>query len=254
MIDSIVSIRKSKGDFKDFIDFCQKVPSKDLNKRAIESLIKSGAFDEMGANRAQLMAVYEGVLESVSKTKRRNLDGQIGLFDLGQNKDFGIPSITIPNIKEFDEKRRLSMEKETVGLYVTGHPLGAYEEILKTYVSTNSSELKAVVDELEEGPRFKDKQTVIVGGMVAEKSTKMTRNNQLMAFIRLEDLYGDLECVIFPNVFERFAPLIQEDQFILVKGTLDLREEEEPKILVNLIKSLDRLKDEKVCIKLASKK
>ncbi len=253
MIDSIVSIRKSKGDFKDFIDFCQKVPSKDLNKRAIESLIKSGAFDEMGANRAQLMAVYEGVLESVSKTKRRNLDGQIGLFDLGQNKDFGIPSITIPNIKEFDEKRRLSMEKETVGLYVTGHPLGAYEEILKTYVSTNSSELKAVVDELEEGPRFKDKQTVIVGGMVAEKSTKMTRNNQLMAFIRLEDLYGDLECVIFPNVFERFAPLIQEDQFILVKGTLDLREEEEPKILVNLIKSLDRLKDEKVCIKLASK-
>ena len=253
MIDSIVNIRKEKGEYKDFNDFCQKVPSKDLNKRAIESLIKSGAFDGFDANRAQLMSIHETVLDSVSKAKKKNVDGQIGLFDLGASENLAMPSQRLPDLKEFNEKKKLAMEKETVGMYITGHPLAEYENILKDFISTNSAELKEGVKSAENTPIFRDKQPVIVGGLVAEKSTKMTRNNNLMAFIRLEDLYGDLECVIFPNVYERYQPLIEEDQILLVKGTLDLKEDEEPKILINKIKSVETLKKRKICITLEHK-
>jgi len=253
MIDSIVRIRKEKGEYKDFNDFCQKVPSKDLNKRAIESLIKCGAFDGFDANRAQLMSIHENVLDSVSKAKKKNVDGQIGLFDLGAGDNLSMPSSRLPDLKEFNEKKKLAMEKETVGMYITGHPLAAYENILKDFISTNSAELKEGVKEAENTPVFRDKQSVIVGGMVAEKSTKMTRNNNMMAFIRLEDLYGDLECVIFPNVYERYQPLIEEDQIILIQGTLDIKEDEDPKILINKIKSVETLKKRKICITLEHK-
>jgi len=253
MIDSIVRIRQEKGEYKDFNDFCQKVPSKDLNKRAIESLIKCGAFDEFDANRAQLMSIHENVLDSVSKAKKKNVDGQIGLFDLGAVDNLSIPSQRLPDLKEFNEKKKLAMEKETVGMYITGHPLAEYENILKDFISTNSAELKEGVKETENTPVYRDKQPVIVGGLVAEKSTKMTRNNNMMAFIRLEDLYGDLECVIFPNVYERYQPLIEEDQILLIKGTLDVKEDEDPKILINTIKSVETLKKRKICITLEHK-
>ncbi|NBG87310.1 DNA polymerase III subunit alpha [Isachenkonia alkalipeptolytica] len=253
MIDSIVRIRQEKGEYKDFNDFCQKVLSKDLNKRAIESLIKCGAFDGFEANRAQLMSIHENVLDSVSKAKKKNVDGQIGLFDLGAVDNLSIPSQRLPDLKEFNEKKKLAMEKETVGMYITGHPLAEYENILKDFISTNSAELKEGVKESENTPVFRDKQPVIVGGLVAEKSTKMTRNNNLMAFIRIEDLYGDLECVIFPNVYERYQPLIEEDQILLIKGTLDVKEDEDPKILINKIKSVETLKKRKICIILENK-
>ena len=253
MIDSIVRVRQEKGEYKDFNDFCQKVPSRDLNKRAIESLIKCGAFDGFDANRAQLMSIYENVLDSVSKAKKKNVDGQIGLFDLGAVDNLSVPSQRLPDLKEFNEKKKLAMEKETVGMYITGHPLAEYEGVLKDFITTNSAELKEGVKETENTPVFRDKQPVIVGGLVAEKSTKITRNNHLMAFIRLEDLYGDLECVIFPNIYERYQPLIEEDQILLIKGTLDVKEDEDPKILINKVKSVETLKKRKICITLEHK-
>ncbi|SCZ05360.1 DNA polymerase III subunit alpha [Alkaliphilus peptidifermentans] len=236
MISSIVNARVEKGYFSSFTDFCQKVESKDLNKRAVESLIKCGAFDCIGAYRSQLLAIFEKVLEGVNQDRKRNIQGQIGLFEASENMSVTIDDL-LPDMKEFIDKIKLSMEKEVIGLYVSGHPLAELERELKTYTTVSSNDLVEMVEHPEEC-KYKDGDIVKVGGIVIEKSTKTTRNNQMMAFVTLEDLFGTIECIVFPKVYTRSIKYLEEDEALIMEGTLNFKEEETPKILVNIIRPL----------------
>lgn len=234
MIQAIVAARKERGPFTSFSDFCNRVDSRDLNKRALESLIKCGAFDCLGANRAQLLASYERILDGVNQNRRRNIQGQIGLFDLGGETTPLVQEEPLPDIKEFDEKTKLNLEKEVLGLYVSGHPLSQFEEELRQRVTAYSNELVEMKEHPEEAS-LKDGSVVRVGGIVVDRSTKTTKHNQMMAFITLEDPYGTIECIVFPKVYLRYRPLLEKDSPLLIEGTLNFKEEEEPKVLVNNI-------------------
>ncbi|KAB3536324.1 DNA polymerase III subunit alpha [Alkaliphilus pronyensis] len=236
MINSIVEARREKGSFTSFTDFCQKVESKDLNKRAVESLIKCGAFDSLGAYRSQLLAIFEKVLEGVVQDRKRNIKGQIGFFQDTEAMELTMED-PLPDMKEFAEKIKLNMEKEVLGLYVSGHPLSEFEKELRLFTTVSSNSLVEMVEN-PEACKYKDGDIVKIGGIVLDKDTKTTRSNQLMAFVTLEDLYGTMECIVFPKVLSRSAKFLELEEAVLIEGSLNFKEEETPKILANKIRPL----------------
>lgn len=249
IINSIVRTREHRGDFISFDDFCRRVDSRDLNKRAVESLIKSGAFDSLGAKRSQLIGIYEKTLDSVYQEKKKNIDGQIGMFDNLLNNSQGTDAL--PNIEEFNDKLKLNMEKEVLGLYVSGHPLSQYEIEL---IGLNSSQ--EIIESVDNpnNIHIQDGKTIKFGGIVIEKVTKTTKHNQLMAFVKVEDLYGMIECIVFPNKYDRYSKFLEEESYIIVEGNLNIKEDDQPKILVNKIKPLVKTNDQKIYIKVNEKK
>lgn len=257
VIESIVKSREMKGKFTSLSDFCNKIDIAAVNKRAVESLIKSGAFDSFKIYRSQLLAVYEKLLEGVHSEKKRNIDGQISLFvdfqdSIGAAKDL---EVKYPSIKEFDKKYLLAMEKEMTGLYITGHPLEEYEETLNAQTDTRISDI-VVNESLEEeqisedSVSVSDGDRVIIGGLIADISKKVTRNNDMMAFIRLEDMYGSIEAVVFPKVFEKCRSILDADSVVLVKGRVSIREDEQPKVLCESIEPLLKLSNDKVYVQI----
>ncbi|AKL96679.1 DNA polymerase III subunit alpha [Clostridium aceticum] len=252
MIQTMVQARDEKGKFISFSDFCQKVDAKDLNKRAVESLIKCGAFDSLKIYRAQLMGVYENLLDSINQDKKRKIQGQLGLFDMTGDATISFKKDPLPNIKEFQDKIRLNMEKDVLGLYISGHPLAELQQELKYFTSINSSNINEIMENPQE-TEHKDGEKIIVGGMILEKITKTTRNNKLMAFITLEDLLGTMECIVFPNVLNQHANLLQEGNLVIIEGTLSLKDEESPKILTNTIRPLAKLETQKLYLKIREK-
>jgi len=253
VIDSIVKNREEKGDFTGFMDFCNKIDTSCVSKRAVESLIKAGAFDDFKIHRSQLLAIYEKVLDGVNNDRKRNISGQINLF-LDFDNDYNNFEIEYPNIKEFKKKHLLAMEKEMTGIYLSGHPLDEYEETLKIQTDTKISDI--VVDEsLEEGNellnesfKLQDGDKVIIGGIISTVSKKVTKNNDMMAFINLEDLYASVEVIVFPKTFEKYKSLIEEDEIVIIKGRVSIREEEQPKILCEDIQPLLKINSEKIYI------
>ncbi|HBM76096.1 MAG TPA: DNA polymerase III subunit alpha [Clostridiaceae bacterium] len=260
VIISIINVRKQKGNFRSFTDFCQKTAASDakespINKKAVESLIKAGAFDSMGHFRSQLLAVYEQVMDSAAQDKRRNIDGQISLFDMSKDETGSI-SDTLPNIKEFESKRLLSMEKEMIGLYLSGHPLTEYADELNmiTTMTTSGIVENTGEDMLEvgEGKMELDGKYVTMGGIISSVRIKATHNNSIMAFAVLEDMYGSVEMLIFPKILERYSKLIHEDDLVVIRGRLSIREDETPKLLVENVNSLKKFKDCKLYLKIPS--
>ncbi len=241
-VSEIISERSAKGQFLSFGDFCQRIADKDVNKRCVESLIKSGAFDSFGVFRSKLMAVYEKMLESAQQSKRNNVDGQLSLFELSGNEQPITIDESYPDIKEFPSKLLLAMEKEMLGLYLSGHPLKEYEEEIKRQATIKSSDLVygmdgqsiPVASEGEIGAQGKellDGMLVTVGGIVTGKKTKTTKNNNLMAFVTLEDIYGSLEVIVFPKILDRYGELLVEENAVFVDGRVSIKEEEQAKII-----------------------
>lgn len=259
IIENIVKVRSKKGKFTSFIDFCNKIDSSCMNKRMIESLIKAGAFDCFCVYRSQLFAVYERIIDSIINQRKRNIDGQMSLFS-GFENEFKQIEIKYPNIKEFDKKYLLAMEKEMTGIYLSGHPLEDYEETLKNMTSARSIDIigdEALEEELmdeatkhveEENAKIKDGERVIIGGIISEVNRKITKNNTMMAFVNLEDLYGTIEIIIFPKVLEKFNELVREDDIVLIKGRVTKREDEQPKILCDNIQRLLKTSNKKIYI------
>ncbi len=234
IIEALINARKEKGIFSSFIDFCEKVET-ELNKRAIESLIKAGAFDNLGANRAQLIAVYEKVLEGIQQNRRRNLNGQFSMFkSYDKIMISSIEENILPNVAEFQSKIRLTMEKDVVGLYISGHPLAEYEEEIRK-ISTLSTGDFLEVEEEQENLTLKDGNFVRIGGIISHIQNKTTRNNKMMAFLTIEDLFGTVEIVVFPKILQKYSKFIYEDNVVTVEGRLNIREEEDPKILADKI-------------------
>lgn len=257
VIDSIAKSRDEKGKFTSLTDFVNKIDTSMVNKRALESLIKAGALDNFKVYRSQLLMVYEKLLDSVHNEKKKNIDGQLSLFS-AFNDNATLFEVKYPNIKEFEKKYLLAMEKEMTGMYLSGHPLEDFEETLKYKTSARISDI-IVTESLEEGlaveaSTIKDGDRVIIGGLIAEVSKKVTRNNDMMAFIRLEDMYGGIEVIIFPKVLQNYKNLVIEDSPVIIKGRVSIREEEQPKILCESLEPLTKVKNEKVYILIEEEK
>lgn len=244
VIVSIIKARKDKGRFTSFTDFCQKIEDGELNKRAVESLIKAGAFDSLKCYRSQLLAVYEQIMDGISGDRKRNLDGQISLFEMSGGKTEASKDV-LPNIKEFDKKYLLAMEKEMTGLYLSGHPLSEFESELKMSTSINTSEIFGEMsegeDEVAKVRTELDNKNVTMGGIIASVKIKATKSNSIMAFVTLEDMYGSIEVLVFPKIYQKYNKLMQEDSTVLIKGRISIREDESPKLLAEEIRPLNKL-------------
>ncbi len=236
VIADIVAAREKKGKFTSFMDFCTKVDQSVLNKRQIESLIKCGGFDFLNVHRSQLMAIYERTIDSVINQKKRNVEGQFSLFDEMISTDLNMTSDEeMPNLPEYNEKILLAMEKEMVGVYLSGHPLSEYERELEKIVTTNTSEIMELKDSNESNVSIQDGSRIVIGGIIIKKQNKITKNNNMMAFITLEDLYGTVEGIVFPKIYDNCKDILYEDNIVVVEGIIDASEEEAPKIICNKI-------------------
>ncbi|AWZ47656.1 DNA polymerase III subunit alpha [Clostridiaceae bacterium 14S0207] len=254
VVESIVEDRKSKGEFLDFMDFATKSNPTQVNKRAVESLIKSGAFDEFNIFRSQLLSVYERILDGISNEKKRNIDGQISLFQTVPDT-YNNFKIEYPKIKEFDKKHILSMEKEMTGIYISGHPLEEYEESLKTLTTTKISEiihdnenLEEDLESISEKLKFYDQDKVVIGGIISAVNRKVTKKNDFMAFIKVEDMESSIECIVFPKTLNKCNELIEEDNLVVIKGRISIREDEETKILCESVEPLYKINKDKIYV------
>ena len=237
-IAEIVKAREEKGKFVSFVDFCSKVNQSVLNKRQIESMIKCGAFDSLNIRRSQLMQVYERVIDTVVNQKKRTIEGQFSLFDNTASDNMNLQDEDVPDIPEYNDKTLLSMEKEMVGVYLSGHPLSEYENELERFATTNTNEV-AEIGETEEHTNLSDGSRVVIGGIIIKKQNKITKNNNMMAFITLEDLYGTVEGIVFPKIYEDCKDILFEDNIVLIEGTIDASEDEAPKLICNKITALE---------------
>ena len=251
IIENIVKEREESGEFKDFVDFAKRLDSKDTNKRVVESLIKCGAFDQISENRATLMAGYESVLESISMDRKKNVQGQISLFDAFSAQVEEVPdmqlSTNLPVVREFSEKERLNMEKEVLGMYLSGHPLSEYKSELDRKTSINMKKINELKENEKTYMKLHDRE-VIMGGMVIAKRIMTTKRNEIMAFITLEDLYGAIEVVVFPQTLKKFNILLNDDSIILIKGAISI-DDDEAKLIARDIKDINeeyRFNSEKI--------
>ncbi len=242
VINSIVSWREKKGKFTNIADFADKIDLTLVNKRAVESMIKAGAFDCFKVYRSKLLAVFEKVLDGAGSVRRKNIDGQMSLFTALNAEAGGSLEVDYPEINEFEKKYILAMEKEMTGLYLSGHPLDEFEDALIRKTSTKISDIVAneVLEEgvIEDNSAIKDGDRVIIGGIISEVSKKLTKNNNMMAFMRVQDIYGSVEVVVFPNTYEKNSSLINADGLVIVKGRVSIREDEQPKVICEEIKPL----------------
>ena len=258
---SIVESRNKKGKFKSLVDFVDKIDLSCVNKRAVESLIKAGALDSFNIFRSKLLAVYEKLMDGVYSNQKRNIDGQISLFALDE-ENINLPEIEYPNIKEFNKKSLLFMEKEMTGLYISGHPLDDYKESLRVQTTTTIENINKSYElfieslnnsiEDQEIP-INDNDTVILGGILTEIKQKVTRNNTIMAFVQLEDLSGTIEVIVFPKVLERYRQVIEEDALVTIKGRISIKEDEMPKLLCESIEGLEKVSSDRIYIRITDK-
>ena len=251
LISAIIKARKNSKfiSFTDFVEKVEKIDSTAINKRAIESLIKAGAMDDLGGNRAQLLAIYESIIDGIHADRRRNLEGQFSLFDSGGKSE---KEDNFPDLKEFPKDILLSMEKLILGICISGHPLEEYEETLKKVSNINTSEIFSYLDEeLPETSRSNDGKKVKLGGIISEKNNKITKNNNMMSFITLEDIYGSIECIVFPRQYEKYNSFIKEDELVIIEGRLNLAEGEEAKIICEKISPLVKLNLDRIYIKVS---
>ncbi len=235
IIKSIVDQRP----FSSFADFCEKVNHKELNKRAVESFIKAGAFDCFPTNRAQLLASFDKTVDAIHNEKRRNVEGQLSLFSVsGMQSPTESVLSRMSNIAELKEKVLLNFEKDVLGLYLSGHPLGEFKALVERISMMNLSDLiesakNPETNSIRDGSKFQ------FAGMVISKKNMTTKNGKIMAFITVEDLYDSVEVIVFPKVYDRAIHLIKEDSFVIVTGKLNFKEDEDPKILAENIMALN---------------
>ena len=236
-VDAIIRERKN-GAYRDIFDFCRRIDTSECNKRVVESLIKAGAFDGMGGNRPQLMAVFESAMDANSSLRKQTVDGQISLFDMAFG---GAPLVqenhTLPNLPDYPLRQRLALEKEIAGVYITGHPLDDYRDVLGK-LPFSTADLDGLEEREDRGLSL-DGQIVDMGGILTEVKGKATKKGAYMGFITLEDLTGQIECLVFPKVYERYQGMMAVDDLVVLHGRLSIREEEAPKLLVEKLIPLE---------------
>ena len=228
----LVEEREAGGLFASFQDFCERMYDRELNRRALESLIKAGSFDSMGYRRSQLLKICGPVVDAIAQSRRKNIEGQIDLFGMG-NEAVQDTQIALPDIPELSKRELLSMEKETTGLYLSGHPMDEYRELAR---QADAASIRKIIDDLSgesEKPVYRDGMNVRLACVITGVRLKSTKNGSMMAYVTVEDESASIELVVFPRALQQCGAYLTEDSAVLLTGRIDAREDEAPKVLLN---------------------
>lgn len=242
VVRAIVKERECGGRYRSLKDFIDRVGSREVNKRAVENLIKSGALDCLDGNRRQKMIVYPMIMDQAAQERKSSIEGQMSLFDFASAEQKQEFEIRMPNVPEFGKEELLAFEKEVLGVYVSGHPLEEYEEKWRKNISAVSTDF--IYDEETGETKLADGAHVMIGGMLTDKTVKFTKNNKTMAFLTIEDLYGTTEVIVFPRDFEKYRDLLTDDAKVFVRGRVSAEEEKNGKLICESIYSFSDARKE----------
>ena len=238
VIESLVKERDENGQYRSLKDFMER-NSPQMNKRAVENFIKAGALDCLDGNRRQKMLVYQKISDSISQDKKNSLAGQMSLFDLVSEEDKKEFEIRMPDVEEFGKEELLGYEKEVLGIYLSGHPLENYREMMEKTISAKTSDFQQ--DEETNLPKVTDGQKVIIGGMITDKTIKYTKNNKVMAFLTVEDLVGTVEVVVFPRDYEKSQQFLNEEGRVFIQGRVSAEDDRASKLILEKIRPFDNM-------------
>ena len=233
VIEAVVAERKERGPYTNLEDFITRMADKEVNKRAIEHFIKSGAMDSLGGTRKQYMSVYIQIMEGISQDKKNNMAGQISLFDIVSEEDKSDFEIKMPDVGEYSKEMKLAFEKEVLGIYISGHPLEEYQDVWRKNITNTTADF--MMDEDTGETVVEDNGQATIGGMIAEKKIKYTKNERVMAFLQVEDLVGSVEVIVFPGQYERYGSQIAEDNKVFIRGRVSVEEEKDCKLICEQI-------------------
>lgn len=233
VIDVVVTERRQRGPYTNLEDFITRVSDKEVNKRAVEHFIKAGAMDSLGGTRKQFMSVYIRIMESIQQDKKNNMAGQMTLFDIVSEEQKEAFEIKLPDVGEYSKEMKLAFEKEVLGIYVSGHPLEEYQEVWRKNITNTTADF--MLDEETGDTVVQDGRSATIGGMVAEKKIKYTKNEKVMAFLQVEDLVGSVEVIVFPGQYERYGSRITEDSKVFIRGRVSVEEEKDGKLICEQI-------------------
>ncbi|MBM6826166.1 DNA polymerase III subunit alpha [Mordavella massiliensis] len=242
VIEAIIKEREAAGEFKTLKDFIERLSGKEVNKRTIESFIKSGAFDSLGGTRKQFMVIYLQVMDQVNRERKYSMTGQMSLFDMvsdDQKAEFDIP---LPNVGEYEKETKLAFEKEVLGIYLSGHPLEEYEDKWKKNITRTTLEFQ--LDEETGRAKVHDGAKETVGGMITAKTIKYTKNNKVMAFLTLEDLAGSVEVIVFPKDYEKNQQYLEEESKVFIRGRVSEEDEADSKLICETVIPFEQTRKE----------
>ena len=239
VIDAVVEERRERGPYVNLKDFITRVAQKDVNKKAMENFIKAGAFDSLPGTRKQFMSAYVQIMDHIIKDRKNNMAGQMSLFDLvddSQKEEF---DVKLPDVGEYSKEMLLSFEKEVLGVYISGHPLEEWEELWKKGITNTTADF--MLKEESGETVVKDNMSVTIGGMIADKKIKYTKNDKVMAFLTLEDLLGSVEVIVFPKDYEKYHEKLTEDNKVFIKGRVSLEEDKDGKLICERVTPFDEV-------------
>ena len=239
LIRSMVRRRQEGGPFRSLEDFIERMGEGELNKRAVENFIKCGAADCFGYHRSELLAVYDGMMDSIASSRKKNLEGQLGLFGMLDDEDTA-GKIPIPKLRELNKGELLAMEKETTGIYISGHPMDDYRPYLRNTHVVHIGKL------MDEESHYEDDQIVSIAGIVQNVKMKTTRNNSMMAYVTVEDDTAAMEMLAFSNVLSQFGGYLRENSPVVVTGRLSLRDDKEPQMIINRARPISDYANERL--------
>ena len=250
-VDAIVKERENGGEFKDFTDFAERIYGEAVNKKCIESLIRAGAFDNMGKTRCTLIASYEQIIDTIADSQKKNFTNQITMFDISNSEeDIQKMKYNYMEMDEFSEKELLSMEKEMLGIYISGHPLEKYRKQLDEVTNFNTAQIEEAMEQMTAGEKcdLQDGQSVKLAGVITKIKKKFTKSNKVMAFVTIEDLYGTCELIVFESCYNKCSNLLIEESLILCEGRISIRDENDITIIANQITELKSNSQRKLVI------
>ena len=241
VINALVEEREANGEYRSLKDFIERLTGT-VNKRAIENFIKAGALDCLEGNRRQKMLVYGQIVDSIAQEKKNSFAGQMSLFDLVSDEEKKEYEIRMPDVEEYDKEMILAFEKDVLGIYLSGHPLERYRNIMEKMISAKTTDFQP--DEESGIPKVYDGQKVIIGGMIKEKTIKYTRNNKVMAFLTVEDLLGTVEIVVFPRDYEKWQAMLNEDARVFVQGRVNAEDDKPSKLILEKVRAFEDMPQE----------
>ena len=241
VINALVEEREANGEYRSLKDFIERLTGT-VNKRAIENFIKAGALDCLEGNRRQKMLVYSQIVDSIAQEKKNSFAGQMSLFDLVSDEEKKEYEIRMPDVEEYDKEMILAFEKDVLGIYLSGHPLERYRNIMEKMISAKTTDFQP--DEESGIPKVYDGQKVIIGGMITEKTIKYTRNNKVMAFLTVEDLLGTVEIVVFPRDYEKWQAMLNEDARVFVQGRVNAEDDKPSKLILEKVRAFEDMPQE----------
>ena len=238
VIDALVKERNARGPYTNIKDFITRMNG-EVNKKAMENFIKAGVFDSLGGTRKQFMCVYVQIMEGIQQDKKNNMAGQMSLFDLvgeDQKEEF---DVKLPDVGEYPKELKLSFEKEVLGIYISGHPLEEYQDIWEKHITAKTAEF--ALDEESGEVSVEEGSRATIGGMIADKTIKYTKDNKVMAFLKLEDLVGSVEVIVFPKSYEKYADKLKEENKVFISGRVSAEDEKDAKLICEKIEGFDEI-------------